>query len=431
MSARVNGNVANYLSRSSDLLDYNSAYTIALWVRPETVSGADNIIVLSHLTSTAYDSLSMSGGVLGIAGANGSFPAGTTGSTLSAGVYRHVALVRVASNDLRLYLDGTLDATHTTNIAGRTALQRMLLGVWQSAGLGASDPYDGRYAYGKAWSVALSAAEIQQEMRSIRPRKLASLYGFWPLRPGATERVKDYSGNGRDWTANGTVTDEDPPPVSWGGRSGRRSPSSTAYTETGSATSAASASGADALATSNSGSATSTATASGAEALSTAETGSATSAATASGTDALAAVDAGSGVSAASATGADSFSGANLYVETGGAASTASASGTDQTAWIDSGSAIGISVGGGADALVMVDSGSAASGSTASGADALVMVDVGGGVLIAIGSGTGGPLILIPLLVHTASVPIQARTRAVSADPRRATIAADNRTLSI
>ena len=216
MAMRVAGATTSYLSRSASLLDYNSPYTLMAWVRPEVVTGTQNIFVLSHLTSTTYDSLSMASGVLSIAAANGSFPSGTSGSTLTAATWAHVALVRVAQNDLRLYLNGVLDATHTTSTTSRAALNRMLLGIWQSGGFSASDPYNGRYACIKAWSTNLSAAEIGQEINTIAPRRATGLYGWWPTFPGSSERTRDYGGSAADWTENGTITDEDPPPVSYG-----------------------------------------------------------------------------------------------------------------------------------------------------------------------------------------------------------------------
>lgn len=217
MAIRLNGNTANYLSRSSDLLDYNSAYTLMAWVRPETVSGNDNIFVLSHLTNTAYDACGVSGGVLYVGAANGSFPSSPTGSTLSAGTYRHLAMVRVSTTELRLYLDGVLDITDSTtaNVSGRTAIQRMLLGLWQSAGFGASDPYDGRYAYVKAWQAQLSAGEIAIEMAMAEPGRAAGLYGFWPMEAGST-RSAEFSGSGRVLTENGTLTDEAMPSLVFG-----------------------------------------------------------------------------------------------------------------------------------------------------------------------------------------------------------------------
>jgi hypothetical protein len=75
---------------------------------------------------------------------------------------------------------------------------------------------NGRLAYCKAWTTNLSDAELIAESNSIRPIRTADLWGFWPMFPGSGERVRDYSGNGNNLTEGGTLTDEEPPAVSWG-----------------------------------------------------------------------------------------------------------------------------------------------------------------------------------------------------------------------
>jgi hypothetical protein len=67
-----------------------------------------------------------------------------------------------------------------------------------------------RVAHVKAWSTNLTDTELLQEQNAIRPQKLDNLVGWWPLFPGSGERVKDYSGLGRDWTEGGTLTADAP-----------------------------------------------------------------------------------------------------------------------------------------------------------------------------------------------------------------------------
>jgi hypothetical protein len=89
-----------------------------------------------------------------------------------------------------------------------------VVGGWGTADL---SRLNGRAAYLKDWSAALSQAEIQQEMSCIAPRRTADLYAWLPTFPGSGERGRDYSGYARDYSEAGALTDEDPPPVSWGG----------------------------------------------------------------------------------------------------------------------------------------------------------------------------------------------------------------------
>jgi hypothetical protein len=133
--------------------------------------------------------------------------------------FYHVAMVRESATSCKVYLNGVLDATNVTSNAARPAATRMNIAT-RNAG---TNPFNGLVSYGKAWTVALSAAEIASEMRSVRPlHQLNNLYAWWPMRAGATERAKDYSGRGRNWTENGTLVDEGDPPIWWGARSGFR-----------------------------------------------------------------------------------------------------------------------------------------------------------------------------------------------------------------
>jgi hypothetical protein len=115
-----------------------------------------------------------------------------------------------------------------TNVIG---YKRTLAGVWETASATAnsftpatltfgndisSEYNDCRLAGIKVWSAALSAAEINQEAETLRPQRTANLNLFCPCWPGATERLADYSGNGYNLTAGGTLTDEDAPPTSYG-----------------------------------------------------------------------------------------------------------------------------------------------------------------------------------------------------------------------
>lgn len=138
------------------------------------------------------------------------FPSGST--VLATGTWYHAALTRASGDDQTLtgYLDGASEVTISNS---RNLTTRTFMDVGNDID---SEWLDGRAKAVKIWDAVLTQAEIQQEMRTIRPHRFANLHGFWPLFPGSGERLRDYSGNGRDWTEGGTLTDEDPPPLSWG-----------------------------------------------------------------------------------------------------------------------------------------------------------------------------------------------------------------------
>ena len=213
------------LLRTSGVLDHNSAYTVMCWIRPSSISGAPCIFAVSAGTYSAngeelYISASL-GNRLTLYAVNGGTDGfgSPNGSVLSANTWYHVAIVRESTTSLKSYLNGVYEQTCTVSAASRSASSRMEFGAWSA---GNNDPFSGRIHAIKIWNTALTEAEIAQEVYTVAPRKLDSLWGWYPTRPGSGERAKDYSGNGRDWTEGGTLTDDDPPPVSWGGRIGRR-----------------------------------------------------------------------------------------------------------------------------------------------------------------------------------------------------------------
>lgn len=217
MSVRFDA-AADRLLRTTDLLDMNSTYSWGCWVRIVTDLNAqstffaldDNNINNIDVVRTAANGtqLQLRCSIAGT-GTN------VSGTDIGTGTWRHIMMVRESQTSLKLYLDGVLDATATDNMTGRASALRMEHGAIRDTN---AQPSDSRVAAIKAWSVALTAAEVAREVYTIRPVRTANLYGFWPVRPGSGERVKDYSGNGRDWTEAGTLTDEDPPPISWGAR---------------------------------------------------------------------------------------------------------------------------------------------------------------------------------------------------------------------
>ena len=72
----------------------------------------------------------------------------------------------------------------------------------------------GRMAGAKFWSAALTQAELEREMWSLRPQRMANLHSWLPWVGGASG--VDYSGIGNTWTASGSPTSGHGPPVGWG-----------------------------------------------------------------------------------------------------------------------------------------------------------------------------------------------------------------------
>jgi len=131
------------------------------------------------------------------------------GSTLDVGTWYHIALTWASGGNTYAYVNGVQDASLSAGNIGANETMSVGNDAW-------AQQFNGRVAALKIWTAQLSQAEIAQEMNTIRPQRTANLHGWWPCLPGATERDNDYSGNGRDWTQNGTLSDEDGPPAPWG-----------------------------------------------------------------------------------------------------------------------------------------------------------------------------------------------------------------------
>lgn len=220
MAVALNQSVDQRLIRGAGLtLDYNAAYTWMGWFMPttlRTVGSAHNFLGLVNGTNNIdffqFDIQATHHADWG-QGIAGSYTSRNTAATFVVNTWYHMCLVRASATSLQGYVNGVADgAVVTPSVAGRTAADRMESGAWSSSYF---DSYLGRIACMKAWTRALSAAEVLNEMRAIRPMHLLNLWGFWPIWSG--QRLKDMSGNGRDWTEIGSGhADADNPPVSYG-----------------------------------------------------------------------------------------------------------------------------------------------------------------------------------------------------------------------
>lgn len=303
MSVRFDA-ATDRLSRAADLFDYNAPYAWMAWVYlVSDLNAIATLLSANNATGSNQDTIrtGADGTTIETRVSVASASTSAAGPSLTVGQWYHVALVRESVTSLKLYVDGVLVSTNTRDVTGRTAVLLIEHGVL----LTSSSPSDSRVDRIKAWSAALTIAEVQAEMWSIRPQRTDNLYGFWPTWTGA-DRITDYSGNGRDWTASGTLTDEDPAPVSWGAQSTRIIyPLSATYTDTGTAISVLSGSGADAAILLDIGSAVSVFTGSGADAPTYSDTGAGLAALFGAGADVAILVDVGGGVLIAIGSGTD------------------------------------------------------------------------------------------------------------------------------
>lgn len=140
-----------------------------------------------------------------------------TGGSFSLSTWYHIVITASGTTATLYYR--TLAGTSYSNINGSFSNPtRSIIELGSDDTVCAwGEHLNGRLANVKLWDGAvLTAAEFDNEREIIRPAYTANLSIWCPTFPGSGERNRDYSGNGRDWTVGGTLTDEDPPPVGWG-----------------------------------------------------------------------------------------------------------------------------------------------------------------------------------------------------------------------
>src|SRR5262245_61278726 len=133
------------------------------------------------------------------------------GATLALATWYHVAMVfDDTANTLTSYLNAVQDQQITgmtgTFTPGFEAIGNFDVGTYPNF-------VNGRVAAVKLYTGVLTANEIAAEMRSYLPLRTANLHSWLPLRD-VGEQGTNYGGTG-NFTAAGTLTTEDGPPIPW------------------------------------------------------------------------------------------------------------------------------------------------------------------------------------------------------------------------
>lgn len=204
MSIKVTG-TGQGLSRTTNLPNHNSAYTMMTWVNMTSVTGASG----TYRCLFDVDAGTNLGDILYMTGDGSIASLWVNNSTNFNGVttinttnWYHVAMVRETNARLLMYINGKFEVVNTTSVAGRAATSNMGIAQALSTSSG-EDLQSAQFEEIRIWRQALTQNEIAAEMRSTQPVKRAGLISYTLAQ--TTDEVQDYAVGGR-WTVTGTLS---------------------------------------------------------------------------------------------------------------------------------------------------------------------------------------------------------------------------------
>ena len=206
-----------YLQRSTNLPSA-TAVTICGWFRKRGAGGAAAHILCAFTTTDASSGV----GCYIDLGGTSQFFVGSGGAPVSSGVtvttdqwyWFALSNAGTGATDCKVR-HATPGATSFTTAStqgvtftpGNLAFSAEAADYWANVALAGVRVFDR----------VLTDAELLAEMNRLRPASTTNLNLWTPMVADvAATAYKDYSGNGRDWSAGGTITVEDGPPVGWG-----------------------------------------------------------------------------------------------------------------------------------------------------------------------------------------------------------------------
>jgi hypothetical protein len=199
---KLTGATAVYIN--TGVFDYNAPYTFMLWVKIESMGAVGAYFPhIDDTTANNIDRQSLNATTHRLTVLNAGINQGTTIAHVNTdNTWYHRAMVRASATDIKIYADGVYSAAPPQNVAARPVANRIRI-----TSTGALL----HVAYARAWTAALSQAEMELEKFSDIPVRTANLWGDWKLLNAAD--MTDYSGNGHTFIQEGIVQSGDNPPV--------------------------------------------------------------------------------------------------------------------------------------------------------------------------------------------------------------------------
>lgn len=219
--------VNDALIRTANVPDYNAPYTVAVRLRITgaiTVDSDHTVFSINNNAATNYDrhTVIRQAGVVSIASAIIDTGAGQSmfwGTAPASDTWFGLAFKRISDTQMACFVNGVqlgTTWTHTTMASRSPSPTRFEFFGFGSPASTTVQAKQLRIQWIKQWSDALTDAEIAAESRVGRVVRKTNNEGFWPCFPGATLRLLDFSGKGRDFTAGGILADEAADGLGWG-----------------------------------------------------------------------------------------------------------------------------------------------------------------------------------------------------------------------
>lgn len=219
----------DYLIRTTGGFYNPTAMTVAFWLQLITDKDASGAVFGIRNTGAGdgyvyYYNANADGTTYGWEHFDGGSTIQLDMTSLSLNTWYFAALSRsgTGANQTTAYRRAAGDSAFTSATGtfglGQTINEEVIL----SNGFGlAAGYFPGRIAAVKQWDAALSADELMSESQQYAPVRFANLHSWRPMiAPTVADAALDFSGNGRNLTANGALTIGDGPPIEW--RRGRR-----------------------------------------------------------------------------------------------------------------------------------------------------------------------------------------------------------------
>ena len=209
---------ADRVVRTTSPPNYDASYSLLLWFWFSTRPGTGVYATLFSLNRDNIFGPQDAIALIGMSGSDtrlnvytdnetGTDFVETIGATnLATSTWHCVAYRRTANNSRIAYLGGLSTAlaqqnNHTTSRSGRSAPTRMDIAGF---GTGNTDPFGGQIAATLVCTADISLADLEVQRQYDTQMIFSSVYGYYRM-TGAAD-VYDWSGNGRDLTAGGTLT---------------------------------------------------------------------------------------------------------------------------------------------------------------------------------------------------------------------------------